>query len=427
MNRPIQQPAGLPAPDPDARAHSDEVARHLAQAIDQAGGFLPFDQWMHLALYAPGLGYYAAGSAKFGSDLPTGDFTTAPELTPLFGQTIARSVAQVLQLSGSQRVLEFGAGSGALAAAVIPALRQAGIEPEYLIIDVSADLRERQRQRLAPLNANVRWLDALPHAFEGCVLANEVLDAMPARMFQWAADGKLMELGVQYATNTNAGEAPDPAADDAPTAATAPQNAQEKATAPHFTWAMRPAPDDLRAHVATRMPVLPGYRSEINLQAEAWIRQMGHWLRRGAALLVDYGFPRSEYYHPQRAEGTLMCHYRHQTHAQPLILPGLQDITAHVDFTAMADAALEGGLEVLGYCSQARYLLNAGLPELLLPAKNTAATAPMAAAEHASTMNAVQKLISEAEMGELFKVLAIGRDIGGPLTGFQRGDRRDRL
>src|SRR5690606_24537709 len=183
--------------------------------------------------------------------------------------------------------------------------------------------------------------------------------------------------------------------------------------------------------LAQRMPPLPGYQSEINLRAEAWIRQMGHWLKRGAALLIDYGFPQREYYHPQRNEGTLMCHFRHHAHSQPLIYAGLQDITAHVDFTAMADAALEGGLDVLGYTSQARFLMNAGLAEALAASEGAGPQAGLrdaaSAASRANDMAAIQKLISEAEMGELFKVLAIGRGLEEPLAGFSRGDRRDRL
>lgn len=393
MNPGKHLPQGLPPLEPDAAGHAQRVHDYLAEAVQKSpDGFMPFEQWMHLALYAPGLGYYAAGNTKFASDLPTGDFTTAPELTPLFGQTLARQVAEVLERSQSNTVLEFGAGSGALASSILPALEDLGVSVNYLILEVSADLRERQQQRLAAYHGKVTWLDELPSEFSGCVLANEVLDAMPAVLFQWNRNGELQELGVQWRD------------DD-------------------FTWAERAAPAGLAAIVAGRMPPLPGYRSEVNLQAEGWLRQMGGWLQRGAALLFDYGFPRSEYYHPQRAEGTLMCHFRHHAHAEPLVYPGLQDITAHVDFTAMADAALEGGLDVLGYTSQARFLMNAGMPELLM-ANAQGSSDPVTAGR---TLSAAQKLMSEAEMGELFKVLAVGRDIEPPLTGFARGDRRDRL
>ncbi|NYT62638.1 SAM-dependent methyltransferase [Alcaligenaceae bacterium] len=388
-------PTGLPPLDAASAQHAEKVARYLAQQVEACpAGFMPFEQWMHLALYAPGLGYYAAGNTKFGADLPTGDFTTAPEMTPLFGQTLARQIAQALTACGSVQVLEFGAGSGALASALIPALRQLGMDPVYQILEVSADLRARQQQRLAPFGASVTWLDALPEAFSGCVIANEVLDAMPATLFSWSNDGQVMEIGVRLLEGTTS------------------------SAAPAFSYAQRPASVALHSIVAQRMPPLPGYQSEINLQAEAWVRQMGGWLKQGLALLIDYGFPQHEYYHPQRNEGTLMCHFRHHAHSQPLIYAGLQDITAHVDFTAMADAALDGGLEVRGYTSQARFLMNAGLPELLLDAD--ASTRP-------EIMSAVQKLVSEAEMGELFKVLAIGKGIDEPLIGYTRGDRRDRL
>ncbi|NLC36444.1 MAG: class I SAM-dependent methyltransferase [Alcaligenaceae bacterium] len=392
---PDTMPSGLPPVDADSAAHSRDMEAHLLQRIAMApGGFLPFEQWMAQALYAPGLGYYAAGNTKFGASLPAGDFTTAPEMTPVFGEVLARQVAHVLQMTGTDAVLEFGAGTGALAASLIPALQELGIDVKYHILEVSADLAERQAQRLAPWASAVQWLDALPTAFKGCVIANEVLDAMPAALFRWNETGELMELGVQ----ARPGETPP------------------------FSWAERPAGAELSAAIGQRMPALPGYRSEINLQAEAWMRQLGSWLEAGVALLIDYGFPQREYYHPQRITGTLMCHFRHHSHDQALVLAGIQDITAHVDFTAMADAALEGGLDVLGYTNQARFLLNAGLPEVLQNHMN----APDSTARQA-TLSAVQKLVSEAEMGELFKVLAVGRGVEPPLTGFLRGDKRDTL
>jgi SAM-dependent MidA family methyltransferase len=387
----VLMPAGLPAPDPDAQAHSHKVQALLLEQIRAAGGWLSFEDWMRTALYAPGLGYYSAGSVKLHRE---GDFTTAPETSPLFGQCLARQVAQVLQASASPVVLEFGAGSGALAAALIPALQALGQPVDYRILELSADLRARQQERLSPWGGQVRWLDRLPEAFSGCVLANEVLDAMPVTLFRWNARETLDVLGVAAAGREDGDSA--------------------------FAWTARPAPPAVSQAVAQRMPPLPGYQSEINLQAQAWVRDLGRWLRRGAALLIDYGFPQAEYYHPQRAQGTLMCHFRHHAHPQPLVLPGLQDITAHVDFTAMADAALEGGLDVMGYTSQARFLMNCGLTELVLaPGGDPAARARQLAA--------LNTLVSEAEMGELFKVLALGRDLDAPLLGFGRGDRRDRL
>lgn len=395
--------ATLPPLDPDSQAHSERVAQSLREAVRSAGGWLPFDAYMAHALYAPGLGYYTAGAQKLASSdqvvdgqhqspgLPAGDFVTAPELTPLFAHTLARQVSQVLDESGTSAVLEFGAGSGALAEGVLAELDRLGVAAQYRIVEVSADLRQRQQARLAGYGERVQWLDALPDAFEGCVLANEVLDAMPVSLFRWSEQADIHERGVTLDEQGG------------------------------FTWADRPAGAELAQAITPRMPPLPGYVSEINLQAEAWVRGMGSWLTRGAALLLDYGFPRHEYYHPQRAGGTLMCHLRHHAHADPFVAPGLQDITAHVDFTAMADAALAGGLDVLGYTSQGRFLMNAGLLDLLanLDAADARAYAQVAAP--------VQKLLSEAEMGELFKVLAVGRDMPGPLMGFARGDRRGGL
>ena len=387
----VYLPAGLPVLDNDTLAHGLRVRTLLTERIRAAGGWLPFEHWMQAALYAPGLGYYSAGSTKLHHE---GDFTTAPETSPLFGQALAQQVADILHASESRKVLEFGAGSGALAASIIPALQQAGIHVDYQILELSADLRERQQERLSEWADQVQWLDALPAAFSGCVLANEVLDAMPAILFQWTDEGQPAILGVALDARA---EAPTP-----------------------FRWALHEAPPRTAAAIAARMPALPGYRSELNLQAEAWVRNLGMWLEKGAALLIDYGFPQAEYYHPQRTQGTLMCHFRHHAHDQPLVLAGLQDITAHVDFTAMADAALDGGLEVLGFTSQARFLMNAGLMDLV----SAPGDDPVRRARQLTTLNT---LLSEAEMGELFKVLAVGRSVAAPLRGFVRGDRRDRL
>nr|WP_179583663.1 SAM-dependent methyltransferase [Pigmentiphaga litoralis] len=386
---------GLPPLDPLSQQHSSAVADHLRAQIAAAGGWLPFDHWMGDALYAPGLGYYAAGSEKLGSPGTAalgGDFVTAPELTPLFGAALARQVAEVLADCGSVDVMEVGAGTGALALSLLDALDGLGVTARYRILEVSADLRERQQTTLASFGDRVTWLDALPGSFTGCVVANELLDAMPVRLFHWPDNGgRLEERGVSV---------------DASGA---------------FVWVDRPAPDALARAVSDRMPALPGYTSEVNLQAEAFVRGMGDWLTRGAALLIDYGFPRAEYYHPQRAAGTLMCHLRHVAHADPFVAPGVQDITAHVDFTAMADAALEGGLDVLGYTSQSTFLMNAGLADIL------GNLDPSDAKAYAQTVAPVQKLLSPAEMGELFKVLAVGRDVDVSLRGFAQGDRRHRL
>ncbi|MCQ9617473.1 SAM-dependent methyltransferase [Paenalcaligenes niemegkensis] len=393
-------PTGLPQLEAELIPQLDINHNYLSEKIEaQQDNFLPFDQWMHQTLYAPNIGYYSGGSTKFGSGLPVGDFTTAPELTPLFGQSLAVQIHQVLSLSQSVEVLEFGAGSGTLAKAIIPALLDLGIDVQYSILEVSPSLKQRQQESLHQFGERVRWLDQLPTDFVGCAIANEVLDAMPVHLIERETAGVFSELGVSLATQP---------------------------TVSPFTWAAQAANDALARVAEARFPKVDGYRSEINLQAEAWVREIGSWLSKGAVLLFDYGFPQHEYYHEQRAEGTLMCHFRHYAHSEALLFPGLQDITAHVDFTAMADAALEGGLDVMGYTSQARFLMNSGLVqrlEQLAPAGNDSAET----ARWAQTASAVQKLFSEAEMGELFKVLAVAKEIDGPLIGFLSGDRRDRL
>lgn len=375
--------APLPEPSPEAAAHSERLRRYVAHEIDAAGGWIGFDRYMDLALYAPGLGYYTAGARKIGDAQAGGDFVTAPEISPLFGHALAAQVAQVLeQVGGQGRILEFGAGTGRLARAVLQALARQGVTPDrYAIVEVSADLRERQRALLA--DWPVTWLDAPPAGFEGVVIANEVLDVMPVRLFV-KREGAPRERGVALHGD-------------------------------RFSFAERPADEALvqalREIEAGAGPLADGYGSEVGFVARTWTAQLAEVLARGVALLIDYGFPLREYYHPQRLMGTIMCHYRHHAHADPFWLPGLNDITAHVDWTAMANAAHGAGLEVLGYSAQSRFLMNCGLLELL-------------AADHSPAgSSAVQRLLSEAEMGELFKVLAVGRGVGGPLLGFARGDR----
>lgn len=400
-------PNGLPALESELLTVLDQNHAYLTALINDQGGFLPYDQWMQAALYAPNVGYYSGGSTKFHTE---GDFTTAPELSPLFGQTLAAQVQQVLQQCSSAAapaVLEFGAGSGALAESLLVSLELLGTHDlTYYILELSPSLRARQQQRLAPFGAKVQWLDQLPTDFVGCVLANEVLDAMPVHMVQRTIDNEIIELGV--ALNT-----------DADSLSTSPSP---------FILSARAASGELLATASKRLPETPHYRSEINLQAEAWIHEMGQWLKQGAALLIDYGFPRREYYHVQRATGTLMCHFRHFAHDESLILAGLQDITAHVDFTAIADAALEADLEVMGYISQAHFLMNCGITQHLeqlqaqLDMNN-----PIHLQSWTQQVSAVQKLLSEAEMGELFKVIALGKDLSPPLMGFTMRDRRGSL
>ena len=364
-----------------------ELSRLIAQHIAQAGGWLPFDRYMALALYAPGLGYYSRSGRQFGLLPASGsDFVTAPELSPLFGAALARPVAQALQATAADTVFEFGAGSGALAEQLIDALDRRG-QPlaRYAIVDLSGALRERQAQRLARFGARVQWLDAWPDSLHGVAVGNEVLDAMPVQLLHF--DGqRWFERGVALGADG-------PVFEDRPTP-------------------LRPP------HPG---PFVPGTVTEIHAQAEAFVRSLADHLRHGAAFFIDYGFPEAEYYHPQRHQGTLLAHRAHRTEldaAAVLREPGQKDITAHVNFSAVALAAQDAGLAVLGYTSQANFLLNCGILDLL-PAGDLRATA------------ALHKLLAEHEMGELFKVLALGRgpglESGFDTLGFARGDRSHTL
>jgi len=382
-------PEQLPAPSPEAAASSEKLARLIAGEIRRGGGWIPFARYMELALYAPGLGYYMAGARKLGRD---GDFVTAPEISRLYGRTLARQVAQLARL-GFTEILEIGAGSGALAADLLTELEALGCPPErYLILELSPDLRDRSRDTLAArvprLLERVAWLSRLPPSFAGIVIGNEVLDAMPVHVFE-RQGARVVELGVTLGGG-------------------------------HFEWSPRDAGP---APVEPDPACFPadGYHSEIQFVARAFVKSVGETLARGVALFVDYGFPRHEYYHPQRARGTLMCHYRHRAHDDPFFLPGLQDITAHLDFSAIAQAGREGGLDLLGYTSQAQFLINCGITEILAETSaNDAVTyAPLAAQAH--------QLLSPAEMGELFKVIALGKEVTVPLLGFTQGDRSHTL
>lgn len=383
----------LPAPTPDALAHSERLRSRLQDRIVAGGGWLSFAEFMEELLFAPGLGYYAAGARKFGA---AGDFVTAPEMTGLFGQALAGQAAQIMAAS-APRVLEVGAGSGRLAADLLAALEARGQLPErYLILDLSADLRERQRATLEAsvphLLDRVEWLDRLPEHFAGLVVANELLDAMPAHIVAWRAEG-IAERGVVLDADGT------------------------------FAWAERPATGALLAaatEIAGQCALPPGYESEISLANRAWAAEWGHRLTQGALLLLDYGFPRREYYHQQRGRGTLMCHYRHHAHPDPFYLPGLQDVTVHVDFTAIIAAADGTGLELLGYTSQGQFLLNCGILDRL-------ADLQPGTPDYIRATTAINQLVMPHEMGELFKVIAIGRGIDVPLTGFAQGDQSRRL
>jgi SAM-dependent MidA family methyltransferase len=351
------------------------MLERIAEEIARGGGWISFARYMELALHAPGLGYYAGAAQKFGA---AGDFVTAPEMGRLFGRTLARQLKEILGAQG--RVLEIGAGSGALAETLLGELAC-----EYSILETSAELRDRQKQRL---KNSVQWLSTLPHGFRGVIIANEVVDAMPVHAVAWRPQG-IMERGV--------------AADGG-----------------RLSWKDRPASGALLEEARKINPPVP-YESEIGLPGRAWMRGIAESLEQGALLVIDYGFPRHEYYHPQRAAGTLMCHHRHTVHGDVFARPGLEDMTAHVDFSALAAAARESGLDVLGYATQAQFLVNCGITDVLGEAniENALHYAPLAAEAN--------KLLSPAEMGELFKVLAVGRGLERPLLGFSRNDRSHTL
>lgn len=378
----------LPQPDAEALAHS---ARLRALILDElaGGGWMPFSRYMERALYAPGLGYYSGALQKFGSG---GDFVTAPELSPLFGRSLARQLAELMARSAPS-LIEAGAGSGRLAADLLAELERQGALPErYAILELSADLRARQQALIAAelphLAGRVHWLDSLPEQFDGVVIGNEVLDAMPVERLRAGTDS-IEQAGV--------GAAADGALE--------------------IVW--RPAPAELAAE-AQALGFRDGYDSEINFAARAWVAEWARRIGRGALLLIDYGFPQAEYYHPDRRTGTLMCHYRHHAHTDPLWMPGLNDLTAHVDFTAVAQSAFDAGMSLAGYTSQANFLLNCGVLDLL----DRDADALTRAREN----TALNRLTSPAEMGELFKVICTTRGLDDlPLLGFARGDRSHTL
>jgi SAM-dependent MidA family methyltransferase len=379
----------LPAPGPAAIEHSGRLAALIAARIDAAGGWIDFSEFMDLALYAPGLGYYSAGAAKFG---PAGDFVTAPEISPLFGRCMARACAPVLDATGGV-VLELGGGTGKLAAELLAALAGLGAAPaQYLMLEPSADLRERQREtlaRLAPAQLpRVVWLDRLPAGIEGVVLANEVADALPVSRF-------VMQGGAPWALGVSR-------RDDG------------------FCWEPAAASANLVAAVSALQAELPaplpdGYATEVSLRLPAWLASLGDTLRRGMLLLSDYGMTRREYYHAQRSAGTLICHYRHRAHADPFFQPGLQDITAWVDFSAVAHAADAAGFTIGGYATQAHFLLASGIVEDLVSQPSPAAA------------SAAKSLLFPGEMGERFKVMALTRGSAIPLPGFSIRDLRHRL
>ncbi len=365
---------------------SAALLAHIRQCIDQQSGWISFADYMRLALYAPGLGYYSGGSRKFGA---AGDFVTAPELTPLFGRALAQPVAAVLEAVGGD-VLEIGAGSGCLAVDLLAELAQMGRLPErYLILELSAELAQRQRERIATqlpdLLPRVVWLDRLPEQFTGCMVGNEVLDAMPCRLVERRGDAWL-ERGVAWDKG--------------------------------LVWRTRPLADIEYVQHLMGMDLPDGYLTEIQPEACAFVATLARITRRGALILPDYGFAQDEYYHPQRHRGTLMCHYRHHAHDDPFHLPGLEDITTHVDFSAIWRAGDAAGWVLEGYTAQSSFLIDAGVLDLL-------STLPLDTPAYFQAAAATQKLLGPAEMGELFKVIGFSKELAlaALLPGFRRDDR----
>ena len=380
----------LPVPDSDALAASHALQHQIAAEIAQHDGAIPFARFMELALYAPGLGYYSGGAAKLGKN---GDFTTAPEITSLFGAALAQVAAAIIAQT-SPNILEFGAGTGKLARDVLTAMAAQGVQIDsYAIMELSGELRARQQEALKDFS-QVTWLDEFPTSFNGVVLANEVLDAMPVQLVRKDAQG-WRELYVTV---------------------------EEGA----FAFTPREPDAQLMQRIATQIPeadtLIEDYLTEVHAVSCGFMATLARMLAagKGAAIMIDYGFPAHEYYLDQRIGGTLMCHYRHHSHPEPFYLPGLQDITAHVDFTAMALAAQDAGVDVLAYMNQASFLLAVGIGDLLL------ALDPEDPKRYLPEASAVQILVSPAEMGELFKVLVVGNGVQLP-EAVMRADRTHRL
>lgn len=383
----------LPKPDDIAQQHSEQLLSLIYDEIERAGGKISFADYMHLCLYAPGLGYYSAGSQKLGRH---GDFTTAPEISPLFSRTFAHHINDVLAQLKQASVIEFGAGSGKMAADILTELAAQNSLPEhYYIIEVSADLREKQfktiKDLVPELAANVVWLDCFPADFNGVVLANEVCDAMPVHLLHF----KQNEVVERYIERTEAG----------------------------LQWCDgQLSQTALVCHAAEIQSLIGGidYMTEVNLAAQAWLNTIACNLQQGAIFICDYGYPKADYYHPQRSEGTLMCYYQHQGHADPLILAGLQDITAHVDFTLLAQAAIDNGLDVAGFQSQADFLLAGGITELSQVDNIEQFTLLQQA-------NEIKQLTLPSAMGENFKVLTLSKNLQQVLPRCLLADRRYNL
>jgi SAM-dependent MidA family methyltransferase len=376
---------------PEEQAHSARLEQRICEEIDARGGWISFERFMEMALYEPGLGYYSAGATKLGG---AGDFVTAPEISPLFSRCMAAQCAEIFEQSGTAHILELGAGSGIMAADILSELAVLGRLPErYSILEVSADLRERQQQilqaRVPTLVSRVEWLEQWPDALRGVVLANEVLDAMPVQRFR-VRGNEVNAMGVTWQLG-------------------------------QLDWSEVRADASLEAAVralerANGEPFPDGYLSELNLRIQPWMQGLAEALAQGVALFMDYGLPQRQYYRSERREGTLLCHFRHRFHDDPLINVGLQDIGAWVDFTAVAEAASEAGLRVAGFATQAHFLMGAGIEHYL----GDSATQEFAERMHLARQAMVLTL--PGEMGEKFKVLALTANHEHPLRGFSVRD-----
>lgn len=384
----------LPAPDSIAQQHSEQLLTLIKHKINEAGGKITFADYMQLCLYAPGLGYYSAGSHKIGHG---GDFTTAPEISSLFSRSLAHQLIDVLQQLDQGNILEFGAGSGKMAIDILQELNSKQSLPKhYYIIEASADLRQRQQniihKTIPELESKVVWLDSLPENFSGVVLANEVCDAMPVHRLHFTNDVSY----ERYIVNI----------DD------------------QLQWSDDKLSQADLIDKAIEIKSFIGdteYFTEVNLAAEAWLTSLADNLQQGAVFIIDYGYPQAVYYHPQRSSGTLMCYYQQQGHDNPLVLPGLQDITAHVDFTSLAQIALDNDLEVVGFQSQADFLLAGGITALSSLNDNDDAFVML------QQTTEIKRLTLPTEMGETFKVLTLTKNLDQLLPRIKLGDRRYNL
>ena len=387
----------LPVPDSSARQQSERLITRITESMHQQAGVIGFDQYMKMALYEPGLGYYSAGSRKFGSE---GDFITAPELSPLFSQCLAQQCKQILNELDSASILELGAGTGVMAGDLLLALEKQDCLPEkYYILEVSADLKQRQQvylgKTLPHLNEKIIWLDALPeNKIIGVILANEVLDALPVKRFKKTVTGfKEMKVGLKEAT---------------------------------FNWVENDAEVSLRKTLQQLENDLPlrlpeNFTSEVNVELGQWLSALNGVLEQGVMLFIDYGYSAAEYYHPEKSDGSLLCHYRHRVHADPFVYPGLQDITSSVNFTAVAECADFLSMHVSGYTNQTYFLFACGL-ENLVAEMNT-----LDSKTQTKIAQQVRTLTMPEEMGERFKVMALTNNYDSVLQGFSLMDQRVRL